>query len=321
VTSDTWSCSACTYAFNPLSFLACQVCHTELAIDRSGVGDTQSQDLALDLEATRVVDATGCAHQDAERALEQCGGRVDDAVARVLSQRAARHTAAVATGNSACVDVDTRLCFAAMREVMLAELTQFQRAALEKVTALSQEASQAAEAQLLSRFESLRPHHGAWHLAAVLTYIREVAGIIIHVKIESLIDPFLASTHYRNLFEIGRGSGCIDQNQRRMWEDRIFHKAYAVAAPEERVKYGVFNVCNDPMGVASCRQYGDSFFLLKNDRVRLRTTFANCDSSATTSVFGTVEYYAHVLAKFTDHELVHLTRLANGEVFGYEMSG
>jgi hypothetical protein len=266
-----------------------------------------------------VVDAIGCTHEDAVRALEQCGS-VDHAVARLMSQRAARQILVVPPSSSsvASIDADTRLCFSAMREVMLAELTQFQRAALEKVTALSQVASEAAESKLLARFETLRPQHGARHLAAVLTYIREVAGIIIHVKIESLIDPFLASTHYRNLFEIGRGSGCIDQNQRRLWEDRIFHKAYAVAAPEERVKYGVFNVCNDPMGVSSCRAYGDSFMLLKNDRVRLRTTFANCDSSAVTSVFGTVEYYSHVLEKFTDHELGHLVRLANGEVFGYE---
>lgn len=39
----------------------------------------------------------------------------------------------------------------------------------------------------------------------------------------------------------------------------------------------MLNLANDPSGVSSCYNYGDSYLLLDNS-IRLRTTFASADT-------------------------------------------
>ena len=41
----------------------------------------------------------------------------------------------------------------------------------------------------------------------------------------------------------------------------MFNSIYHSAKPFDRVKYGVLNLANDPLGVQSCYGYGDSYFL------------------------------------------------------------
>lgn len=53
--------------------------------------------------------------------------------------------------------------------------------------------------------------------------------------------------------------------------------------------------------MASCAQYGHSYFVLRN--IRLRTTFASCDTSYTNVKLAICEYYEHVLCEYTDNEL------------------
>lgn len=148
-------------------------------------------------------------------------------------------------------------------------------------------------------------------LDLVLSYIRCQAPILIHVHMDRYIDQFLSSTHYKNLFETGHGSGTTCKRSRAQWEDRLFHSLYNDAQPSERVKYGVLNVSSDPAGVKSCLQYGESYFLLKSENVRLRTTFADSDTgSSHGAALGMCEHYAHVLEKFPLEELAHLLTIA-----------
>merc|ERR1712190_552077 len=76
------------------------------------------------------------------------------------------------------------------------------------------------------------------------------------------------------------------------------------AEPFDRCKYGVLNATNDPRGVRCCVPvYGASYLLLKG--VRLRTTLAAEDSAGLqSSELATVDNYAHVLARYTDDELL-----------------
>lgn len=79
-------------------------------------------------------------------------------------------------------------------------------------------------------------------------YIVNYAPIIIHVRIQALIDKFLNDTHYRNMFEVRN----ITKDVRVGWENRLFDKIYHKATAFERVKYGVVNFTNDPKGVKVC---------------------------------------------------------------------
>ena len=67
-------------------------------------------------------------------------------------------------------------------------------------------------------------------------------------------------------------------------------------------RYGVLNITNDPSGVRACEQYGESYLVLKN--VRLRTTFADKDSSSPSTTLATCEYYCHVLNTYSNPELM-----------------
>jgi hypothetical protein len=160
------------------------------------------------------------------------------------------------------------------REVLLRrKVNERQYSVLSWVSSNAKRLSSEAVPALLKRFISLGYKQD--DLFCVLQYIRDIAPVIIHVHMDRLIDFFLKDSRYRNLFEVGKGNGSNNQTVRASWEDDIFNRGYKDAKPPERVKYGVLNVCADPAGIASCRQYGDSYFLLRNECVRLRTTFAD----------------------------------------------
>lgn len=148
-----------------------------------------------------------------------------------------------------------------------------------------------------------------------LEWVREQAPIIIHVDLSSVGKELAKDTHYRNQFETLKSRGSYDHRHRRKVEDQLFGNAYhekdtgdassssksssTVESVFDRVEYGTLNFSNNPRGVESAQQYGKDYFMLK--RVRLRTTLTSCDSFALKSL-GTTDYYAHVLAAYSDHE-------------------
>jgi hypothetical protein len=145
-------------------------------------------------------------------------------------------------------------------------------------------------------------------LKRVLRYVRNEAPIICHASMDRNLQHYIKDTNYRNLFEVSKSS-C---GARVQWEDRMFNNVYHSAKAFDRVKYGVLNLANDPRGVSSCYGYGDSYFLLDNS-VRLRTTFASCDTAADAALLATCEYYAHVLDTYTPEELKNIHLVASGK--------
>jgi len=80
----------------------------------------------------------------------------------------------------------------------------------------------------------------------------------------------------------------------------MFDRIYNLAQPYERVKYGVVNFTNDPKGVNVLRQYGDSYFLLK-EHVRERCTVYHSDSKQNWSQnMGTLRQPMLIIGKMTD---------------------
>eukprot|EP00929_Paragymnodinium_shiwhaense_P071319 TRINITY_DN36274_c0_g1_i1.p1 TRINITY_DN36274_c0_g1~~TRINITY_DN36274_c0_g1_i1.p1 ORF type:complete len:2107 (+),score=430.46 TRINITY_DN36274_c0_g1_i1:138-6458(+) len=159
------------------------------------------------------------------------------------------------------------------------------------------------------RFDDLG--YGEQDLQAVLTWVQDLAPVIIHISIDT-VGPFLEMDEfYRNQFETQSSKGYIDPgNQTRVeWERDLFGGHYDDAKPFERCKYGVLNVMNDYMGVRSATQYGDSYLVLKD--VRLRLTFAAEDSGGIAgSKLGVLDKYAHVLNDYEDHEIHSLVTVA-----------
>jgi len=95
------------------------------------------------------------------------------------------------------------------------------------------------------------------------------------------------------------------------WERGLFGIAYDKASPFDRPKYGVQNIVNDFRGVMGCIQYGDSYIVLKD--VRLRCTLSPEDSANLPAKRLSVpDFYAHVLAEYTDNELKETIRVAAG---------
>lgn len=114
-------------------------------------------------------------------------------------------------------------------------------------------------------------------LNIIQKYLWEDAPVIIHFPIESILENLYHDSYYRNQFETNTSKGILDHYERRKWENNLFGYAYDKSSGFERVKYGTLNLTNNPNGVPSASNYGNSYFKLKN-KVKARTTFTYKDS-------------------------------------------
>merc|ERR1712070_911752 len=144
-----------------------------------------------------------------------------------------------------------------------------------------------------------------------LAWIRELSPIIVHINLDKIGKVLKDDTHYRNQHETNTSSGLLKPNVRTKWEKQLFGDAYEGADAFARPKYGVQNVWNDYRGVVGCKQYGDSYLVLKD--VRLRCTLSPQDSgNLKASRLAVLDFYAHVLQEYSDKELGEALRVAQG---------
>lgn len=143
-----------------------------------------------------------------------------------------------------------------------------------------------------------------------LAWIRELAPILVHVNLTKMMQFMERDTHYRNQFETASSGGLLKPAVREKWERDLFGGQYDTASGFQRCKYGVLNAMNDFRGVVACKQYGDSYIVLKD--VRLRCTFSPEDSANLKAErLAVLDYYAHVLHEYTDSELKETFKVAN----------
>mmetsp|Transcript_35229 Transcript_35229/g.92822 ORF Transcript_35229/g.92822 Transcript_35229/m.92822 type:complete len:1830 (+) Transcript_35229:94-5583(+) len=184
-----------------------------------------------------------------------------------------------------------------------------QRKALALVRAQASENHDKALPDLRARFEKLG--FGPRELSLVFSWIQDLAPVVIHVHLDRMGAFLEVDEFYRNQFETKTSCGALDpeNNTRKGWERELFAGAYEDAKPFERCKYGALNVMNDYRGVVSAKQYGDSYLVLKD--VRLRCTFASTDSGGISgSRLAVLDKYAHVLAEYKDQEIRGLVAVA-----------
>eukprot|EP00931_Biecheleriopsis_adriatica_P001511 TRINITY_DN10187_c0_g1_i1.p1 TRINITY_DN10187_c0_g1~~TRINITY_DN10187_c0_g1_i1.p1 ORF type:complete len:1911 (-),score=394.98 TRINITY_DN10187_c0_g1_i1:31-5049(-) len=188
-------------------------------------------------------------------------------------------------------------------------LEECQRKALATVRAHSTESHEKALPRVRERFRSLG--YKGRELESTLGWIQDLAPVCVHVGLDRMGHFMESDDFYRNQFETKTSCGAYDDNNstRISWERELFGGAYDSAKGFDRCKYGALNVMNDYRGVVSARQYGDSYMVLKD--VRLRCTFASTDSGGLRgNRLGVLDRYAHVLAEYNDRELKGLVEVA-----------
>jgi Ca2+-binding EF-hand superfamily protein len=148
------------------------------------------------------------------------------------------------------------------------------------------------------------------HLWLTLAWIRELAPILLHIDIVKMLPHMEKDTHYRNQFETKTSGGLLKPTVREKWERDLFQGSYEKAIGFHRPKYGVQNVMNDYRGVVKAKQYGQSYLILKN--VRLRCTFSPEDSANLKAErLAVLDFYAHVLNEYSEEELKETIKVAN----------
>merc|ERR1712032_893499 len=187
------------------------------------------------------------------------------------------------------------------------ELTECQCNAISHTRVLAMDTHLQAIPALLSRARGIGITDG--DIWSVLTWIRDLAPILLMLDLD-VLGPLLENdTHYRNQFETNTSNGFLCPETRKAWERTLFGGAYDKASAKDRPKYGVLDVMNDHRGVVTARQYGDSYMTLKN--VRLRCTFAPEDSGGIcASRLAVLDAYAFVLGEYSDNELREVVRVA-----------
>ncbi|CAE8610820.1 unnamed protein product, partial [Polarella glacialis] len=187
-----------------------------------------------------------------------------------------------------------------------------QKNALRHIRALAKSNHEAALWKLQIRMGKLG--YDDMKLWKTLAWIREMAPIIVHLNIDSMLAWLEADTHYRNQFETAVSGGLLDPETRKKWERSLFMGAYDTpdVADFDKCKYGMLNAMYDSRGVLSCTQYGDSYLVLKD--VRLRCTLSPEDSAnLKANRLAVLDYYAHVLMEYTNAEIMKTVEVANSE--------
>ncbi|CAK9073032.1 Calcium-dependent protein kinase 15 [Durusdinium trenchii] len=196
-----------------------------------------------------------------------------------------------------------------------ASLQPCQMEALQHVRNLARINHEKALPELTEKFQSMG--YNVQDMWMTLAWIRELAPIIIHINLPAIGDFLARDSHYRNQFETQNSGGLLDLNVRNSWEGSLFGRAYEDADPFHRPKYGVLNVWNDPYGIYGCEQYGDSYLVLKD--LRLRCTLAPQDSGGLPAQrLAVLDYYAHTLLEYSQEELEETVKLAR---HGHEKLG
>eukprot|EP00440_Ansanella_granifera_P040304 gb/GFBE01043716.1/.p1 GENE.gb/GFBE01043716.1/~~gb/GFBE01043716.1/.p1 ORF type:complete len:655 (+),score=153.06 gb/GFBE01043716.1/:1-1965(+) len=188
-----------------------------------------------------------------------------------------------------------------------AKLVECQRSAVRHIRALAKAAHDNALPKLQQRVTKLGFKEDDLWMA--LAYIREMAPIIVHLDLSKMMQWMEKDTHYRNQFETASSGGLLKPAVREKWERDLFGATYDKAKGFDRCKYGVLNAMNDHRGVVKCAQYGDSYIVLKD--VRLRCTFSPEDSAnLKADRLAVLDYYGHVLHEYSDAELKETLNVA-----------
>jgi len=147
-------------------------------------------------------------------------------------------------------------------------------------------------------------------LKNVRNYIKNKMQLVIHFNAAKVMKFLCKDTHYRNQYETKTSGGSMDLVMRTSWEDNMFNSIYHNDIDgSERVKYGAFNITNNPKGATCCRSYGSSYMVLKND-VKKRTTMVYGDSSCKQLHIGTFRYFDNILYYINDKLLNDVIEVA-----------
>mmetsp|Transcript_109660 Transcript_109660/g.338505 ORF Transcript_109660/g.338505 Transcript_109660/m.338505 type:complete len:616 (+) Transcript_109660:66-1913(+) len=213
-------------------------------------------------------------------------------------------------GISEVAQASWRLVVAPSEFQEAAKLLPCQKSALAHIRGLARANHERALPQVQRRAHGLGFTDDALWMA--LAWIRELAPVIVHVDLDRMLGFLERDTHYRNQFETKTSGATLDVEARTRWERGLFGSAYdgPGVRSTDRCKYAVLNVMNDYRGVVRCNNYGDSYVVLRD--VRLRCTCSPEDSAAMKAdSLAVFDFYAHVLLEYSDEELRETLTIAS----------
>ena len=195
------------------------------------------------------------------------------------------------------------------------DLTTHQKAALEYCDLKARDYSNRDHALLIQRFKNRNLDEG--DLQLVINYVQNMAPIIIHLKLDAILDYLCDDIYYRNQFQTSTSNGALSYQTRIGWEARLFNNIYGDDDGFYRVKYGPLNITNNHDGVVAAKGYGDSYLLLKNN-IKERTTLTFGDSSNPNCEIATFNNFFHILNKLSDDLLDKIIKLSIGDNFSFD---
>jgi Protein of unknown function (DUF3626) len=197
-------------------------------------------------------------------------------------------------------------------------LTKTQRKAIRFFRKKAKLMSRATRHLLLEKV--LRLGYDENDFALLIDFVSQ-APLISFVPLYSndLFDAFDTDPRMKNLFEVGKGRGTSNQKIRAQWESTLFNKLYDESEPEERAKYGVFNLDGNPNGVLSASGYGDVYFVF-HEHVKKRTTMVYGDSSgnAQNLHIATPDRFCNIMHYLPDDVIKSIIQKARDEDFVYQ---
>lgn len=194
-------------------------------------------------------------------------------------------------------------------------LTSHQKTALEYCNAKAQEYSDRDYPLLVNKFRNKGLDESDLHL--VINYIQNITPIIIHLKLDTILEHLCDDIYYRNQFQTSTSNGLLSYQNRISWEKRLFNDIYKDDDGFNRVKYGPLNITNSPNGVNAAIGYGDSYLLLKNE-IKNRTTLTFGDSSNQHCEIATFNNLFHILNKLNDDLLNKIIKLSTGDDISFD---
>jgi hypothetical protein len=149
------------------------------------------------------------------------------------------------------------------------------------------------------------------NLQQTLEYIKNYAQVTINFRMDILGKALSEDSKYKSRYEV---YGLTTNAGRDQWENTLFNRIYdETTQPFERVKYGALNITNDPLGISTCRVYGDSFMVLKN-HIKQRATFTHGDSSQMEIHLCMADNFCNILLYIDDALLESVVQIATGKI-------
>ena len=145
------------------------------------------------------------------------------------------------------------------------------------------------------RKKFIENHLDISYIDKIIKYFNNKIKISTRIRYSThIFDSFIKDPKIKNKYELFNLDAETSDNYRYSIENQLFNNAYESCSPNERVKYGSFNITNKLGGDANTIMYSEINMIYKN-HIKKRCTFTYADSFNGQSYICTFTYFEHLL--------------------------